>query len=176
MKTVSLFVLMIGCAKPAEDSGVSNAPEVVQDETEALEAPNDDVDSDDEETDSTDDAVCSEDYSLCGNITVPANFVGATRSLAVVLYSSVPPAGPPDGIIVEIDTPPLTAGDSYPLRVLPALFNGEYYVWVNLYMDGGGEWMPVNGIDYTGSTADPISFDGSAVSFDDISLDLATGW
>ena len=46
----------------------------------------------------------------------------------------------------------------------PALFNGEYYVWVNLYMEGGSEWAPVNGVDYAGSTAAPISFDGSAVS------------
>jgi hypothetical protein len=176
MKTVFLFVLMIGCAKPAEDSGVSGAPNAVPDETETLEVPNDDVDSGDQGSDSADDSVCSEDYSLCGNIEVPADFEGSTRSLAVVLYSSVPPAGPPDGIIVEIDDPDLRAGENYPIRVLPALFNGEYHVWVNLYMEDGGEWMPVNGIDYTGSTATPLSFDGSAVTFDDISLELATGW
>ena len=96
--------------------------------------------------------------------------------MAIVLYSSVPPAGPPDGIILEVDGPDLQPGDTYPVRVLPALFNGEYYVWVNLYMEGGGEWMPINGVDYTGSTAAPISFDGAAVAFEDIDLSIASGW
>ena len=176
MKTFALLSLMIGCDKPADDSGVSIKDDNDAADTETVDDSNDDDDADDTNSDGADDAICSEDYSLCGNITLPAEFSGSTRSLAIVLYGTIPPAGPPDGIIAEIDTPLLTAGDSYPVRVLPALFNGDYYVWVNLYMEGGGEWLPVNGIDYTGSTSDPISFDGSAVSFEDIPLNLATSW
>jgi len=176
MKTVALLFLILGCTQskddsstPAEaDDGVANASDTGSE---------DDVDDAEEGSPSdADDTVCSEDYSLCGDITIPDEFAGSTRSLAIVLYSSVPPAGPPDGIIVEIDSPSLNAGSNYPVRVLPALFNGDYYVWVNLYMEGGGEWLPVNGIDYTGSTSEPISFDGSPVSFEDITLSLATDW
>ena len=138
--------------------------------------PDGDPDTEEEEEEAVDDEICAESYSFCGDILIPSDFTGTPRSMAVVLYSSVPPAGPPDGIIAEVATPDLSAGDTYPVRVLPALFNGEYYVWVNLYMEGGGEWAPVNGVDYAGSTAAPISFDGSAVSFEDISLTLAAGY
>jgi len=176
MKTVALLSFAIGCAKPADDSGVSSATDDGAADTETIEDASVDEVEDDTDPDGNDAEICSEDYSLCGNITIPAGFSGSTRSMAIVLYGTIPPAGPPDGIIAEIDTPVLTAGDSYPVRVLPALFNGDYYVWVNLYMEGGGEWLPLNGIDYTGSTSDPISFDGSAVSFEDIPLNLATNW
>ena len=176
MKTAALLSLILGCAQSENDSATT--AETDNDATNPSDIGNEDDVDDTEEvaSDAEDDAVCSEDYSLCGDITIPDEFAGSTRSLAIVLYSSVPPAGPPDGIITEIDSPTLSAGGTYPVRVLPALFNGDYYVWVNLYMEGGGEWLPVNGIDYTGSTSDPISFDGSPVSFDDIALSLATDW
>lgn len=177
MKTVAFLSLILGCA--ASENDTSGTSEVNNDATDASNITGeDDVDNaeDSAPPESEDNAVCSEDYSLCGDIEVPSGFSGSTRSLAIVLYSSVPPAGPPDGIIAEIESPDLNAGGTFPVRVLPALFNGDYYVWVNLYMEGGGEWLPVNGIDYTGSTSEPISFDGSPVSFDDISLSLATDW
>ena len=43
-------------------------------------------------------------------------------------------------------------------------------------MEGGGEWLPVNDVDYTGSDPDPKTFDGAPISFDDIVLELANGW
>ena len=138
--------------------------------TEPQEDPNTDTGAADE---STEDSLCAEDYSLCGDLIIPSDFTGTPRSLAIVLYSNIPPAGPPDGIVTEIDSPELSAGDSFPIRVGPVLFNGDYYIWVNLYMEGGGEWAPVNGVDYVGSTEDPVFFDGTAVSFTDIRLGLA---
>ena len=128
------------------------------------------------ESHSTDDAICAEAYSLCGDLIIPSDITGTTRSLAIVLYSSIPPAGPPEGIVEEVSNPELSPGGRYPVRVLPALFNGDYYVWVNLYMEGGGEWAPVDGVDYLGYTAEPVNFDGTAISFADISLSLAGGW
>ena len=74
---------------------------------------------------------------------------------------------------MEIDTPELSAGGSFPIRVSPAIFDGDYYIWVNLYMEGGGEWAAVNGVDYVGSTTEPVIFDGTAISFTDIRLRLA---
>ena len=182
MKTFTLLSLMIGCSKTADDSGNSIEPAETNEETQSVDEDGDNTEEDSEDDTDTDtedegdDSMCLEDYSLCGDLTIPDNYTGTARSLAVVLYSSIPPAGPPDGIIVEIENPDLTPGGTFPVRILPALFNGEYYVWVNLYMEGGGEWAPVNGVDYIGATNAPIAFDGTPVSFDDISLSLASGW
>ena len=196
MKTLVLFSFLIGCSKTDEDSGASfkGAGEA----NEGIGMTDSDADGGDngggdngggdngggddgvvDDTDTeeeVDDSLCAEDYSLCGDITIPGDYTGTPRSMAIVLYSSVPPAGPPEGIIAEIENPDLTAGATFPVRVLPALFNGEYYVWVNLYMEGGGEWAPVNDVDYVGYSAEPVVFDGTAISFDDISLSIATGW
>ena len=128
------------------------------------------------EMEGVDSSMCGEDYSVCGDILIPQSFNGSPRSLAVALYTSIPPAGPPDGIVAEIDGPDIQAGYRYPIRELPVLFTGEFYVWINLYMEGGGEWLPVNEIDYTGSTATPIPFDGSPIQLDDILIEPASGW
>ena len=189
MKSFVLFSLMSGCASTSDDTGTSvdqitnNTDSEFEEAGEGSDAESEDAGdqtgddaSGEDPTSDVDNSVCAEEYSLCGDISIPSDFAGTTRSLAIVLYSSVPPAGPPDGIIAEVETPELNAGGTYPVRVLPALFNGDYYIWVNLYMDGGGEWAPVNGVDYAGYTAAPVTFDGSPVSFDDISLTLASGF
>ena len=84
-----------------------------------------------------------------------------------------PPAGPPDAIVLDLDAGDLTAGQTYPVREMPIILSGDFYVWVNLYMEGGGEWAPVNGVDYLGYTATPVTLDGSPLAFDDIVLELA---
>jgi len=176
MKTLALLSLLIGCSKTTDDDSSSWTEADGNEE-------NENAGGEDEEADTAEpaegddvDPLCAEDYSLCGELIIPSDFTGTTRSLAIVLYSTVPPMGPPDGIVAEIETPELTAGDSFPVRIQPAIFNGDYHVWVNLYMDGGGEWAPVNGVDYVGYTAEPVVFDGTAISFDDISLSIASGW
>jgi hypothetical protein len=123
-----------------------------------------------------DDPSCAEDYSLCGDLVIPADFSGTTRSLAVALYTSIPPAGPPSAILAEIDAPDLEPGARFPLVVQPVTAQGEYYLWLNLYMEGGGTWVPVNDIDYTGNTAEPLDFSGAPVVFDPIALEVASGW
>ena len=126
--------------------------------------------------DTVDTSICADDYSFCGQIIAPTDSQGTTRSLAVALYDSIPPAGPPIYTLAEIDTPTLIAGETYEIAIHPVTAVGEYYVWFNMYMDGGGEWIPVNGVDYTGSTAGKLTFDGSPVSFDAVTLEVASGW
>lgn len=154
---------LIGCtADTSSDSGAGDA--AVQ------------VNSDYLEMDGVDSSMCGEDYSVCGDLLISDNFTGTPRSLAVALYTSIPPAGPPAGIVAEIDGPDIVAGYRYPIRELPVLFTGEFYVWINLYMEGGGEWLPINDVDYTGSTPEPLIFDGTPIELDDILLELASGW
>ena len=170
--------LLTACAasKPGADDALDSGS--AGDFTAGDENGGDDDSSEDDylEMDGVDNSMCGDDYSVCGDILIPPNIAGEARSLAMVLYSTVPPAGPPDGIVAEIDGPDIMGGYRFPIREIPVLFTGEYYLWVNLYMEGGGEWVPVNGVDYTGYTAEPIVLDGSPVSFDDISLELASGW
>lgn len=126
--------------------------------------------------DNVDLSICEDDYALCGEINLPSDFVGETRNLAIALYESIPPAGPPAYILDEIETPTMSAGSSYPIAVHPVLATGEYYLWFNLYMEGGGEWVPVNDIDYTGYVSEPILFSGGAVEFNGVTLEVASGW
>ena len=130
----------------------------------------------DYQPDDIDTSFCQDEYALCGTIDLPADFRGETRNLAIALYDSIPPAGPPAYIVEEIEYPNMAAGYSYEIAVTPVLASGEYYIWFNLYMEGGGEWVPVNDVDYTGSTSTPVLFDGTPVEFKDISMELASGW
>ena len=78
------------------------------------------------EMEGVDSTMCGKDYSVCGDLLVPSDLNGTPRSLAVALYTSIPPAGPPEGIVVEIDGPEILAGYRYPIRELPVLFTGEF--------------------------------------------------
>jgi len=126
-----------------------------------------------DDTEAVEDPLCAEDYSFCGDILIPEDLVGTPRSIAVVLYESIPPAGPPDAIVIDTAAGELAAGETYSVREMPIILTGEFYVWVNLYMEGGGEWAPVNGVDYLGYTEVPLTLDGSPISFEDIPLELA---
>jgi hypothetical protein len=121
-------------------------------------------------------AVCTEALGFCGNLKVPDDFTGTPRSLAVALYTSIPPAGPPSATLLEVEAPALEAGSCYPVEISPMLEQGEYYLWVSLYMEGGGSWVPVNGVDYTASSDAPLSLDGSGMIFEDLTLQVALGW
>ena len=78
-------------------------------------------------------------------------------------------------LVSEIEAPVMT-GVQISDSCTPVLATGEYYLWFNLYMDGGGEWVPVNDVDYTGYVAEPLLFSGSPVSFENVTLELASGW
>lgn len=123
-----------------------------------------------------DDPLCAEDYSLCGDIVIPADFAGTPRSLAIALYTSIPPAGPPAAVLGEIAGPDLQPGARFPVVVQPVTAQGSYYLWFNLYMEGGGNWVPVNDIDYTGYAEAPFDFEGPPIVFEPIQLEVASGW
>ena len=176
--TLLALSFLAGCADPKSESNLDSGAPSASTQEDGDNNFDDTPDDEDEylEMDDVDNSMCGEDYSVCGDILIPRDIVGQARSLALVLYSTVPPVGPPDGIVAEIDSPDLMGGYRFPIRELPVLFTGEFYLWVNVYMEGGGEWMPVNGVDYTGFTSEPIVLDGSPLAFDDISLELASGW
>lgn len=164
----SLPAALVGCAK-SEDTG--EAAETGADGGdgggEACEPP---------ASTTADEPACQEDYSLCGDILPPADFSGTPRSLGLALYASIPPQGMPDAILGDIPLPVLAPCERFPIVLQPMLETGDYYLWVNVYMDGGGSFIPVNDIDYTGASAAPLSLTGAPFLFEDIGLTLASGW
>ena len=152
-----LFSLFLACGEKSEDTAVSEDTAAVDTEAPQVEG----------------NSVCEEDYAFCGNIVMPDDLVGTPRSMAVALFDSLEPAGPPAVTVTEIATPEVSGGEGYEIEISSLVASGSYYIWVFLYMEGGGEWMPVSGIDYSGHSADMIVFDGSPIVFDDINLVLA---
>jgi hypothetical protein len=161
---LACFMFLVACGQPADD-------EVGPDDNSGGEAL---VISQGGEIPGED--LCGQEYSVCGYIRVPADLEGQPRSLAVSLYTEQTPTAGPDVLITQIDSPSLRAGELYPIRVHPFLDTGEYYLWIILYMDGGGSARPVNAVDYTGTTGQPVVFDGQFVELEQVSLQPATGW
>ena len=149
------YSFLFACGEKDEDTGIEEI--VTTEQT-------------DESTDMN--STCLEDYGFCGNILIPEDLTGTPKSMAISLYDSLEPAGPPNVTVSEIAIPAVKAGEPYVFEFSPLIATGSYYVWIFLYMEGGGEWMPVSGVDYTGHTSEMIVFDGSPVIFDDIALVL----
>jgi hypothetical protein len=168
-----LALLVVGCGDKDDDTGA--------DDTGADDTGSGDTTADaDATTDFTcpppDSSVCTEELGFCGNLKVPTDFTGTPRSLAIALYNSIPPAGPPSATLAEIEAPELVPGTCYTVEVSPMLEQGEYYIWANLYMEGGGSWVPVNDVDYTGHSEAPVMMVSSGMTFEDLTLQLASGW
>ena len=117
--------------------------------------------------------VCDQEYSMCGFLSLPDSFVAEPRELLITLYSNLPPQGPPDAILMRIDTPSVGKGEFYPVRVQPVLESGEYFVYVSLYVEGGGQYQPMSGVDYIGQTSTKLAFNGGLLKFDDIEMKIA---
>ena len=161
-----LLPFLLACSgdpEPAETGDTGDSGETVQSTT-------------DFDCEPVNDPVCSEDFAFCGNVKIPTDYTGTPRMMAVALYETVPPLGPPNATLAEIEGPALTAGTCFPVVIQPMLETGTYYLWVNLYMEGGGSFIPQNDTDYTGQSPEPLVLDSSVKTFEPIALELASGW
>jgi hypothetical protein len=104
---------------------------------------------------------------------VPADFAGTTRELDVIVSSNVPVAGPPAGILYQEENPTLTAGEALTVHGDATGIDGSYYVVVVLYMQGGGQFTPTNGVDYETQSPTKVTFAGAAVDIGTMNLELA---
>ena len=106
--------------------------------------------------------------SLVATLSLPDGFSGEIRQLMVTLATELPVTGPPAAILATIDNVD-TDGDGQgdvdqilnPSRDLVLAMEdvgvaGDYHVVVVLFMEGGGEFAPVPGIDYMAASA-PLS-------------------
>jgi hypothetical protein len=96
-------------------------------------------------------------------LAIPATFSGETTKLVVAAFSKLPVAGPPDGgILMQVDTPKLTAGGTFAVEGDVTGISGSYYILAVVYMKGGGNFSPKDGVDYDASTAKALEFDGKS--------------
>lgn len=145
------LIILLGCSEKDNDTAVEAAEESRED---AVEESSFD---------------CTQDYALCSTLSVPSDFTGTPRNLSIVLYSEIPPQGPPSAVLDQIDAPDIGLDKDYILELHPITATGEYHLYISLYMEGGGTWMPESGIDYSLYT-EKITFDGSAVDLGNLEL------
>ncbi len=98
--------------------------------------------------------------SLVATISLPDDFSGTPSKLLVTLASSLPVLGPPAAVLVEISNADsdgdgigdveriLNSSRDLTLAIEDVGLTGSYHVVVALYMEGGGTFQPVPGIDY----------------------------
>jgi protoheme ferro-lyase len=98
--------------------------------------------------------------SLVARISLPADFSGTPTKLLVTLASSLPVLGPPAAVLAEISNADsdgdgigdveriLNGSKDLTLAIEDVGLTGSYHVVVALYMEGGGAFQPVPGIDY----------------------------
>lgn len=98
--------------------------------------------------------------SLVVDISLPDGFSGTISRLMVTLAGSLPVMGPPAAVLADISNGDvdengipdvdhiLSTSKDLTLAFPDAGLSGDYHVMVVLYMEGGGTFQPLPGIDY----------------------------
>jgi hypothetical protein len=149
---VLVAILGIGCDAryadviTADDSGTDGDTDVDTDT---------DTDADaDADTDSDTDA----DDLVTAKILLPAWFSGMPAKLTTSFFEVLPIVGPPDGVGQTYLDPPIAPGpEGYHLVSHQGGMEGDYYVAIVLYVQGGGTDQPVPGVDWVGQSMQPVT-------------------
>ena len=104
------------------------------------------------------------------NVVVPSDFKGTPRQLLVAAFDQIPVTGPPAGILYQ-GTPAITAGATLTLTADATGLSGSKQVLAVLYVQGGGQFSPMPGVDYE-SAPETVTFGGSAASLGTLTLAL----
>jgi hypothetical protein len=124
---------------------------------------NDDGNGDDEFT-------CTERNTLCARLTVPDTYTGKAQNLMGLLYTSLPPAGPPGAILAQVGEPVIGVNRHYDFEITGITQTGDYHFVVDLLMEGGGTTSPIAGTDYVFWTPAPLNFDGNPMTLGEVDL------
>jgi hypothetical protein len=115
------------------------------------------------------------DSSLITTISLPDGFSGEIRQLMVTLATELPVTGPPAAILATIDNVDadgdgegdvdqiLNQSRDLVLALPDVGVTGEHHVVVVLFMEGGGQFAPVSGVDYMAASG-PLSFGAGQVA------------
>ncbi|MCX6130382.1 MAG: VCBS repeat-containing protein [Proteobacteria bacterium] len=115
--------------------------------------------------------------SLVLHLALPENFTAKSSKLFVGLYRSLPVAGPPDKTLLLVNNLDLDHdgyGDvdqilnteqDFTLGVEDVGLKGTYYVYAVLYVEGGGQFLPLAGVDST-AVSKAISLGSGQIGLD----------
>jgi hypothetical protein len=107
-------------------------------------------------------------------LTVPRDYTGTPRQLAVVLVNALPVTGIPAAFLKFVDNPTVAAGQEITLTGDVPPNRGPFKVLAALYMQGGGQFSPKPGTDYDAATANFVELTGAPVDFGTLPLALHT--
>jgi hypothetical protein len=150
----SLTLALCGCGQTAVDLVVANDSGTGSDADSDGDADTDsdtDADADTEtDTDPPPDIVRAE-------IMAPDWFDALPIRITSSFYTEehMPPDGPPDGVGASYDSPDIALAPDPPYvlwTMQPPFLDGQYYLVVTLFVEGGGDDVPVPGVDWVGES------------------------
>ncbi|MBW2278144.1 MAG: hypothetical protein JRF63_11665 [Deltaproteobacteria bacterium] len=95
---------------------------------------------------------------VTATITVPTEFEAVPDQLVAYFHQWYPPAGDPAATAGNFTAPEIGPGTPFALEIDHAGLTGAYYLWVVLYIDGGGAGVsPVQGVDWIGGSSTPLT-------------------
>jgi len=109
------------------------------------------------------DGTCTEpgtDDKVVATVTVPSNFTCTPELISAVFFTTFPPepGTMPAGIGNSYPAPQIGPGTPYELITSQAGLQGEFYLAVTVYCEGGGGGMlPVSGVDWVGGRMSPLT-------------------
>jgi hypothetical protein len=122
------------------------------------------------------DDFCTEPGSVCAHLHAPADFTGTPRQIIAGLYESLPPQGPPLVVVTIDDDPAIGIDQVYDMVADEIDLDepGTYYIYIVLYVEGGGQFVPEPGIDYVVQTEAKVRVGDDPVNLSDMVFSLAT--
>jgi len=118
------------------------------------------------------DGPCTANKSMCMTLHVPDDYAATPVKIIAGFYDSLPPSGPPAGVAKIVDNPAIAAGMPFEFEADEMMTSGDYFVYVVLYNEGGGNFVPVSGVDYVVQSASKVHVGGGPVNLGDMTVSL----
>ncbi len=125
------------------------------------------------EPDGFGDGPCVDDGSMCATLHLPADFVGEPVKIIAGMYERVPPDGPPIDVAALMEMPAIEIGSPLEMEARDMQVSGSYFVYIALYVEGGGNFVPVPGVDYVWQSEQKFTFGGGPINLGDVEFELA---
>lgn len=89
---------------------------------------------------------------------IPANFDATPVLMTVCFFNNAQMSGIPSGFGEQVSNPDIAGGDVLTISSSQGNLEGDYYVSIIIYCDGGGNGRgPVSGVDWVGSEVIPVT-------------------
>jgi hypothetical protein len=111
---------------------------------------------------------CTAPHTICMNMQVPSTMEGQPTQLVFDIYDTAQtPTHLPNGYAGFFTAPSVTPSAQMYFELSDAELQGDYWMWVLMYMPGGGYGAPVSGVDYVMVSAPtPLHLDGTPLNID----------